>query len=288
MSHRRVALATYEKSPELSHDDRLLIPALAAHGIATQAVAWSAPAGPWSAFDAIILRSCWDYHLNIERFTEWLDRVERDGPPLWNPPALVRWNSDKRYLADLAQRGVATIPTIHVGRGDAKDLDAVLAGQGWRRIVIKPCISASGYETHALNVPLDASARALISRVVRLGDILVQPFVDEISRDGELSLVFIDGSYSHAALKRTTGGEFRVQAEHGGTLEPVIVDESLIEQAHAALVAAPESSLYARVDGIVRDRRFVLMELELIEPNLFLGLEPGAPSRLAAAVAGRL
>jgi glutathione synthase/RimK-type ligase-like ATP-grasp enzyme len=285
---RRVALATYDRAPRLAPDDQLLLPALAALGISAEPVVWSNESAAWSQFDAVMVRSCWDYHLRFAEFLAWLARLDASGITVWNSSPLLRWNADKRYLLDLAQRGVATIPTMIVPRGRARDVESLAAAEGWTRFVLKPTVSASGYETYALRAPLDDAARDAIDKVTTLGDALLQPFVDEVPQNGEYSFTFIDGDFSHATLKRATAGEFRVQTEHGGSVEPVDAPPALIEQAAHVVSVLPETPLYGRVDGIARGSAFLLMELELIEPNLFLGEGRGAAERLAAAIARRL
>ncbi|MDB4877593.1 MAG: hypothetical protein JWM41_4039 [Gemmatimonadetes bacterium] len=280
----RVALATYGRAPELAPDDQLLIPALEALGVSARAEVWSNQFVDWASFDTVVIRSCWDYHLHIEAFRAWVDRLESAGIRVLNPPSLVRWNSEKRYLLDLAQRGVATIPTMIVPAGHADGVAELVAAEGWSRFVIKPAISASGYETYALRTPLDDAARESIRRATAAGDALVQPFAEEVSRDGEFSFTFIDGQFSHATLKRAAPGEFRVQAEHGGSAELVDAPRKLIDQAARVIGVLPERPVYARVDGISRDGSFLLMELELIEPHLFLAFSPGAAEKLAAAI----
>ena len=284
----RVALATYARAPTLAPDDQLLPPALDAIGIRGEPVVWSSDTVRWPAFDAVVIRSCWDYHLRFTEFLSWVDHLDRSGIVVLNSPSLVRWNADKRYLLDLARRGVATIPTMVLPRGRAAAVESLATAEGWTHFVLKPTISASGYETHALRPPLDADARDAIARVLGAGDALIQPFADEVASIGEYSFSFIDGRFSHATLKRATAGEFRVQTEHGGSVAPVDAAPELIEQAAHVLRALPEVPLYARVDGVERGGAFLLMELELIEPNLFLGRGPGAAERLAAAIARRL
>jgi glutathione synthase/RimK-type ligase-like ATP-grasp enzyme len=285
---RRVALATYESAPDLAPDDQLLVPALARVGVRAEPAVWSDASLAWESYDAVVIRSCWDYHLRVAEFFAWLDRLESADVRVWNPPALVRWNADKRYLLDLARRGVATIPTMIALRGRPRDVEAIVHAEGWRRVVVKPAISASGYETHSVTSPFDTATRETIERVSRLSHVLVQPFVDEIPRDGELSFTFIDGRFSHATLKRARSGEFRVQTEHGGSVENTTVDASLVEQASRALGAIDDVPLYARVDGVVRDGDLLLMELELIEPNVFLSARSGAVDDFAAAIRARL
>lgn len=283
----RIALATYEHAPGLAPDDQLLLPVLAEHGIDAEPAVWSSEDVIWETFDGVVIRSCWDYHVRYEEFRAWLDRLDASRLPVFNAPALVAWNSTKHYLAELAARGVRTIPTRIVPRGRHSDIGAMLADEGWERFVIKPAISASGYETHAF-ARYDDDAKAEVARVVQLGDTLVQPFVDEIPSEGELSLIFIDGKFSHSAIKRAKAGEFRVQTEHGGSVAPVDVDSSVIEQAARVLAALDERPLYARVDGVVQSGEFALMELELIEPNLFFELRPDSLADFAGALGRRL
>jgi glutathione synthase/RimK-type ligase-like ATP-grasp enzyme len=284
----RVALATYASAPGLAPDDRPLLPAVARVGVHAETGVGSDQSVRWEWFDAVVIRSCWDYHLRATEFFDWLARLENAKVRTWNTPSLVTWNADKRYLLDLARRGVPTIPTMIALRGRPRDVEAIVHAEGWRRVVVKPAISASGYETHSLTSPFDDAARETIRRVSSVADILVQPFVDEIPRDGELSFIFIDGRFSHAALKRARSGEFRVQTEHGGSVDPTTVSVELVEQAARVLGALDSMPLYARVDGVVRDGDLLLMELELIEPNVFLSARPGALEDFAAAIEARL
>lgn len=284
----RIALATYDRAPGLAPDDRLLIPALERLGIRAEPAIWSDRSIRWRAFDAVIIRSCWDYHVRFAQFEAWLDALQADSVPLWNPASMVRWNADKRYLLDLAGRGVATIPTMIAMRGRADTVESLAAAEGWSRFVIKPAISASGYETFALRMPLDDASRAVIARVAGLGTVLVQPFADEVARSGELSFTFFDGAFSHATVKRARPGEFRVQTEHGGTVESIGVEPALIEQAAAVVGSLDERPMYARVDGITRGDALLLMELELIEPNVFMSYSEDAAERFARAIAQRL
>jgi glutathione synthase/RimK-type ligase-like ATP-grasp enzyme len=283
----RVALATYERAPQLTPDDRALIPALDRAGVDAAATVWSRDR-EWTLFDAVIIRSCWDYFRRAGEFLSWIDRLEANRIPTWNSPQLIRWNADKRYLLDLARIGTTTVPTALLSRATVDDVVATCTANGWTRFVVKPAISASGYETHSLALPLDDGATALVSGALAVGDVLVQPFVEEVERDGEYSFIFIDGTLSHTAIKRAAAGEFRVQTEYGGSVTLTSPSDALAAQARDALAAIPEATLYARVDGVARSGKLLLTELELIEPNLFLSHEPEAADRLAAAIARRL
>ncbi|MET0553091.1 MAG: hypothetical protein ABW221_08640 [Vicinamibacteria bacterium] len=280
----RVALVTCRRLPELTDDDRLLLPALAAAGAVTEAVVWDDQAADWKRFDRVVLRSVWDYHLRPDAFDAWLTARARDGAAMWNPAALVRWNLHKSYLRALARDGVATVETGWLDRGSSAALTDVMDARGWTDVVVKPAVSASAHRTFRV-ARADATARqADLDAILADGDALVQPFAPEITEDGEWSLLFFGGAFSHAVHKRPAPSDFRVQEEFGGRSETSDPAADVIAQAAAALAAAPGRTAYARVDGIVRGGVFVLMELELIEPVLYLARHPDAPARLAAAI----
>jgi hypothetical protein len=276
----RVALVTCARIPDLTADDRLLAAALGERGAAVSAEIWDADAD-WASFDRVVLRSVWDYHLRADAFGAWLEARSADGTVLLNPAALVRWNMHKRYLDDLAAAGHAVIETVRLARGGS--LAAVLDERGWDDAVVKPAVSASAHRTFRVSRAQSASRQADLDAVLGDGEALVQPLAPEILDAGEWSIVFVAGAFSHAVRKRGAAGEFRVQEEYGGHATPGDPGPSVVAQAAAALGAAPGRATYARVDGIVRDGAFVLMELELIEPVLYLELG-GAAGRLADAV----
>jgi glutathione synthase/RimK-type ligase-like ATP-grasp enzyme len=279
----RVALVTCRQIPGLTEDDRLLVPALAAPGAQAEAVVWDDPAVAWSRFDRVVLRSVWDYHLRPDAFDAWLAARERDGVAMWNPAALVRWNAHKSYLRALAQAGVATVETAWLDRGSQQALAALMDARGWTDVVLKPAVSASAHRTFRVARAAAEARQADLDAILAEGDALVQPFAPEIAA-GEWSILFFGGTYAHAVRKRPAAGDFRVQEELGGRAETEEPEAGIVAHAAAALAAAPGRTAYARVDGIVRDGVFVLMELELIEPVLYLARHPDAPARLAAAV----
>lgn len=243
--------------------------ALAAGGAEVEAVAWT-EAGSLSGFDLVTPLVAWGYHLRYARWLELLDRAEAERWQMVNPPALLRWNSDKAYLSELTESGVATVPTMTVESCCDADLEEARSTFGSEWIVVKPPVSASAMGTHRLgpqdDLPGEARGRPMI----------IQPLIEEIARTGEFSLMLFDGEFSHAVVKRPKSGDFRVQEYHGGATLPCNAPpEGAIELAQAALAAAPASATYARVD-IVPDDEGVLriMELELIEPSLFLDHAP--------------
>jgi len=249
-----------------------------------EALPWDTPGVSWERFDAVVVRSTWDYHRRPDAFGRWLDGLEARRARVWNPVPCLRWNLDKRYLLALAGR-LPVVPTELVARGAPDRLADILERNGWRAAVVKPSISASGKDTWRTGrAGADEERfRALVSR----GAVLVQPFVEEVASAGEWSLVYIQGSFSHAVVKRPRAGEFRVQTEHGGRSEPATPSAALLAQAGRVLAEAPEPWLYARVDGCLVGGSFLLMELEMLEPALELWAEDGAAGRFAGAILAR-
>lgn len=275
-----MALATSVDYHELTRDDRVLQAALTAAGYEPVVRLWDAPEEPWSGYRAIIIRSCWDYHQRIAEFQAWLDRLERAKVPVFNPVPVLRWNASKTYLRDLSARNVAVVPTSWVSQGSGTALRTIRDKHGWSRMVVKPVVSASAFHTWRTGPEIAEQDESAFRRMVAERDLMVQPFQPEIQTAGELSFMFFGGRFSHAVRKRPRPGDFRVQAEFGGTVEPVAVDESLVAQAAAAIQCAPAPTLYARVDGCETGSHLRVMELELIEPWLFFLEEAGAATRL--------
>ena len=284
----RLALATYAPLPALTADDRLAVPELARLGIAARPAVWDDATVQWDDFDAVVIRSCWDYHRKPVAFGAWVRRLGAFGVRVLNPPPVLHWNADKRYLRDLASAGVPVIPTVWIDQGARASLAEILAAHGWSDVVVKPAVSASAHQTWRVAAADAADVQPRFSALTALGHVLVQPFVEEIRTSGEWSLVFLGGEFSHAVVKRPREGDFRVQAEHGGSHAAAAPPSHLIDAAQAALAAAPGPRVYARVDGCVVNGLFRLMELELLEPGLFLATHPAAPRRFARAIADAL
>lgn len=281
----RIALATSAEHPDLHEHDLPLAAALREAGLDPVAEVWTDPSVDWSGYDAVLLRSVWDYHTRYLEFAEWLGLLDKAGVQVLNDTDLVRWNADKRYLLELRERGVAIVPS-QVAAGAC--LREVVAGLQGQEIVIKPTVSATALHTIrgiAGSVELSQAIDELPDAVY-----LVQPFLPEIQSEGEWSLMFLGGEYSHAVLKRPAEGDYRVQDDFGGIAVLTDPPPAVREGATAALAALEprHTPVYARVDGVVIAGRFLLMELELIEPYLFLPLSPTATPHLAATVATQL
>lgn len=286
-SGARIALASSRVLAEPPEDDVLLQAALEAAGSECHIAAWDDPGVGWRGFDAVVIRSTWNYFLRPDAFLGWLSALEALGVVVCNPAALVRWNAHKAYLIDLESRGVSIIPTEIIRRGSKPDWARVLSRASGERLVVKPAVSGNSFRTLLLEDPCNEAALIEASEAVEAGDVLVQPYMPEIAQ-GELSFIFIDGRFSHAVRKLPAAGDFRVQRQFGGREELVDVDRGLVRLAASALQAAGPGALLARVDGLVSvDGHFLLMELELIEPALFLGMHPGAAEQLAEAIVVR-
>jgi hypothetical protein len=284
----RVALVTSEEFSDLYPDDLLLVSALAEIGVNGVPAVWSRDEIDWTSFDALVMRTPWDYFERAAEFRRWLDARIASGVLMCNSGEILDWNFDKSYLQDLERKGVEIVPTICIARQEEADIAALARARGWDEIVVKPTIAGGAYRTYRLRLDelprySNDIARTLVDRGV-----LVQPFLPEILTDGELSLLFFDGVYSHAVCKRPKAGDYRVQFPFGGTTESIEVSEALVAQAGLCVAHAPALPVYARVDGVVKDGRFQLMELEVFEPLMFLSHDPEASGRFARAIRGRL
>lgn len=283
-----VALVTCEAFPHLYEDDLLLVTALGEIGIDSRPAIWSDASVDWLSFDALVVRSPWDYFERLREFRAWLDARIASGVLLCNTSDILTWNLDKRYLEDLAAKGVSLVPTVFVSQGERPDIVALARGRGWDDIVIKPAISGGAYCTHRFRLDAADRYRDDVARILSDRGLLIQPFLPEILHTGEVSLVFFEGVFSHAIRKCPKDGDYRVQFQFGGTSERADVPEQWIEAARACVAAAPSRPDYARVDGVIRDDQFLLMELEVFEPLMFLAENPLAPGRFARAIAARL
>ena len=271
----KVVLATCRPKPGLTPGDGLLATALRELGA-------TVVAGPWDTIQpgreegVVCLRSTWDYHLRWSEFRSWVRGFETPGR-LWNPPSTVLWNADKMYLRDLAAAGIAVPRTQWFQPGERPAIARLLEEWGVTRAVLKPRVSATAYGTHV--VSRDRGIEEADWAALERSGCLLQRFVPEIQSRGEISVVFLRDGFAHAVLKRPRPGDFRVQADFGGSLEAATPADSTIAFGGAVLAAAARPWLYARVDLVETDKGPVLMELELIEPDLFL--TPQGAARLA-------
>jgi len=278
-ANRSIAFATCSAFPDMTSDDIPLASALSAAGHDVKAAAWDDPAVDWGQLDSVIIRSTWNYHLHPEAFLAWLRRLESHQLRIANPVDILEWNMDKAYLGHLRERDVPLPSTLFLDAGDTPCLDSIFQATGWRRAVIKPCIAACAHNTWVSQPATAAADAAKLHELLGSGRYLIQEFMEEVETDGEYSLIFFGQQYSHAVKKTARKGDFRVQEQYGGQSRPTRPEPSIIRQATAILdKAVPFSTsprlLYARVDGVMHKGIFTLMELELVEPSLFINGNP--------------
>ena len=270
------------------HDDGLLIGALARRGLSAVRVDWARDDVDWSAFRTAVFRTTWDYFDRFAEFVAWLARVERL-TQLCNSAALVRWNLDKHYLRDLADRGVPVVPSRFLERGQPASLADLLSETGWSDAVIKPCVSGGARHTYRLSRSTAATVQPLLDPLLAGESFLLQPFVADVVTTGEDTLVAIAGRVTHGLRKRAKPNDFRVQDDHGGTVHPLEPSVEQVEFAERALAACDEMPSYGRVDLVrLDDGSLAVMELELVEPELWLRFHPPAADAMAVAIASRI
>lgn len=297
----RLALASCSQVPAWEVDDRPLHAALAARGAEVTQPVWDDPAEAWERFDACLIRTTWDYMDRRPAYVSWAERVAAS-IPLFNPAAIVRWNTDKRYLADLERQGAQIIPTVWLDVGARPDLAEQLSQRGWSRAFLKPAVGATSRETLRFDADRAglAAAAAHLERLLAREAMLLQPYLAEVETTGELSAIFIDGEFSHGVRKIPPPGDYRVQDDFGARDLPHRFADAELAQARALLDLVPAACpqwkprdgrplLYARADFLPSgDGRLLLTELELVEPSLFFRHAPQAAERLAEALLGRL
>ena len=284
-----IALVTCAQVPGLDADTRRLLAPLAARGVRARPAVWDDPDVEWSAIDLAVVRSCWDYHERRAEFLAWADRI----PRLANPADMLAWNTDKRYLRDLAAQGIPVVPTTWLEPGSR-----------WRpapdgRWVIKPAVSIAAMDTGSYDLA-DRPQRGLAAAHIRRlhaarRTVMVQPYQHAVDTEGETSLVYFGGSFSHAVRKAAvldgpdTGADRRFQPDGGlrlGTAQPTTAQRRLADRVVAAVPGGAARLSYARVDLVPdADGAPQLIELELTEPQLYLRHIPHAAERFARTLA---
>jgi glutathione synthase/RimK-type ligase-like ATP-grasp enzyme len=284
---KSLAILTYSKAPQLLPDDRLIIPLLRDNSVIATPVVWNDGDVDWAAFDCLLFRSTWDYYLQADAFYEWLEKTESIGIPTINSISTVRWNMHKFYLRELQSKGINVIPTNFINRNASMNI-AIEVPDSWEKVIIKPAISAGSYETVIRNRDEYASHSDHPTFALPDCDFLIQEFMPEICTDGELSFIFFDRRFSHAVRKTPKVGDFRIQVQFGGNYSAFQPSSHQLNAASAVVEAIPYPISYARVDGIWKDDVFYLMEVELIEPDLYMGYAPDAAARFVKSITNAL
>jgi hypothetical protein len=284
MSLRQCCFLSMDSLEGFVSDDQLAIPALNERGWEVKTVSWRDSSADWNDFEVTVIRTTWDYQRYPADFISVLRDIEGSASHLENSLKTVKWNLDKRYLQDLATRGIPILPTLWDTIYSETELHVWFEKLKTQEIIVKPTISATAEHTYRL-AAYDPSLQPIFERQA----FMVQPFLSAIVDEGEYSLFYFNGEFSHAILKKPKPSDFRVQEEHGGIISPVAADMSLLDAGSAAMACVDPVPLYGRVD-LVRDStgQWLIMELELIEPSLYFRTDARSPHRFAKALTQRV
>lgn len=278
----KIGILTCARLPELLESDQKLIPLFAKENIAAKAVIWDDESVDWTEFDYLIFRNTWDYYQKEIAFNLWLDKIESLGIKTLNPISIIQKNKHKFYLKELEKEGISILPTIFLEKNSTSNLQTLIP-KNWEKIVIKPAFSAGSYLTKLIDRSELKSIQTEFKEHFENKDFLLQEFRPEIKELGETSFIFFDEKFSHAVNKKPVENDFRVQIQYGGEYSLIQPNADLLHQAELVLSKIPEKLLYARVDGIVIENKLHLMEIELIEPDLYFDLADGAREQFVEA-----
>lgn len=269
-------------------EDKLLSEILTELGISHEIQAWSDPKVDWSSYSHLLIKSTWDYFDFYPDFLAWIEKIKALGIPVLNDLDLVRWNSSKDYLLEIESQGFPTIAGVILEKGSQPTLENIKKKLSSDTIVVKPLVSGGAKNTLKIPVSEWSNFEEKITELVQEEAFLAQPYVNEVAEVGEYSLIFFNQQFSHAVLKTPAKSDFRVQHYFGGTIQEIHPEAHLLESCQKLIDAFGKGTLYGRVDGVQIDGVFHLMELELIEPYLFLGLSDQAIPNYREALKRRL
>ncbi|GAB1350680.1 hypothetical protein MASR1M107_28950 [Ignavibacteriales bacterium] len=284
----KLGLVTCREYPELTEDDQLLIPAFKEKKIIAKPVIWNDGPLPSNEFDLLIIRSPWDYYLSTAEFISWMNKASASGYKILNKPDIVKKNLHKSYIKELQRRGVLTADTMFIPKASILKLEEVFERKRFRKVVIKPAISAGAFETYLVHRDEAAEFNGIAAKILEYADLMIQDYIEEVETNGELSLIFFNGEYSHTVLKTTAPGEFRTQLEYGGTVESIKPSADMIDLAYEINDALGFDTLYSRVDGIMAKDEFKLLELEMFEPCLYFSYNEKSVKRFVESVIERV
>ena len=286
VSQPLIIFATYQAQPTLSEDDELFARALERRGVRVRGMPWDDKAVEWGSATAVVIRSTWDYHHRLPEFLAWVERVSAR-TTLHNDARVVKWNSHKSYLGELARLGVPVIHTVFATAGAALDLEAVARTHGWHEVVVKPAVSNNAHETRRFAARAHGEAQGHVDRLLPVRDVMIQPHLPELAEQGELSLLFARGRFTHAVRRRSALVDGHVMPRSAAAEAPPAAQrcaERVLAAAQELTGVSPNDYLYARVDLAPSGSDFLLLELELIEPSLFLVHAPAAAEQYAEAL----
>ena len=282
---RRCAYLSMDDLSDFEAYDHLTFEPMAAHGWQVSEVSWRNKDIDWNEFEVVVIRTPWDYQDAAEEFIETIKRIDQSNALLLNSLDTVLWNINKSYLRDFELQGIPIVPTRWMDTYSDAAMHGAYETWGTPEIIIKPQVSANADDTFRLN-PLELSKKSeLLTRIFDQRAHMLQPFVSAVVEEGEFSIFYFSAEYSHAILKTPKKSDFRVQEEHGGRLQLIDPEPRLRQAGDAVIAALPEPLLYARVDLLRHGEKFLLVELEAIEPSLYFNMDKRAAARFADAFA---
>lgn len=289
----KIALASCSDLPGWEVDDAPFHARLEARGAVLSHPAWDDPDVDWESFDACLIRTTWDYMDRREAYVNWAESVAQK-IPFFNPPEIIRWNTEKTYLRQLQKRGVPIAPTLFLDAGSQVNLAERMREFGWERGFLKPTVGATARETLRFGLDELELAQSHVDRMLAQEGMMLQPYLAAVEEVGELSAIYLGGRFSHAVRKVPCPGDYRVQDDFGAKDYPVELTIQQRQLADRTVHAASEfctkgDLLYARVDWLTDDEgQLVLTELELVEPSLFFRHCDTAADQLAEALVQRI
>ncbi|HJT74050.1 MAG TPA: hypothetical protein VJ720_08530 [Chitinophaga sp.] len=266
-------------------EDKHLQSQLSANGWEIAVKDWKDPNADWTAYEAVILKSPYDYHNRLDEFKAWLKRLSDMGVRLLNGYETVIWNADKHYLKEIEAAGFKIIPSVFLEKGAT--LNGLFNQLETDKIIVKPCVSGGSKNTFTLHSNDAGLGEHPLNDLLKEEAFIAQPFMPEI-HEGEWSLIFFGGHFSHAIIKKPKEGDFRVQPQYGSTIHSVIPSAEHIREGEALIARFAPDALYTRVDGVMVNGKLALMELELIEPMLYLSYNEESTGNYLRALAAKL
>ena len=278
----KCALLTISDLSNFQSYDDLLVEPLIDLGWECEFVPWDSSSINWDDFDAVIIRSTWDYQQKEKLFFNILKSIETSTAILYNSLDAVKWNINKRYLLDLKEKNISIIPTKLYNKFDFETVSRLFSFFNKNRLIIKPCVSANADDTFILEHSKMKSLKPVLENTFYQKDFLIQPFIESIKSEGEYSLIYFGNTLSHVLLKTPKSGDFRVQEEHGGILSAIKKPEDLlIKFGNKVIRSIPYQCLYSRIDIVRNNDNYFLMEVELIEPSLYFNMDAKSPQLFA-------
>lgn len=267
----KIAVATSKDLPNFTEADKISLKVFIDNGFQIIPVVWNDKNIDWKVFDLVIIRSVWDYFHDIEKFYDWLELLRKLNVKTFNSIDTIKNNCHKFYLKKLRENEIKIIPTVFVEKTENLNFD-FLTTTHWEKIIIKPAISACSYSTEVFEREDIKQIKKKYSEFAKTNDLLIQKFVPEIMENGEMSMIFFNKKFSHAIVKKPKNGDFRVQYQYGGKYHEVEPPKEILEICKKILSLYPENMLFSRFDGVFSGNKFYIMEVELIEPDLYFDI----------------